>query len=1407
MSYGMFDIKNRIFRKRGIKLIKMQKYIFRIAFVVVMILAPIKVWGFPASGSGELHDGVWYVLYSTGEESFSTISSKEYTLSGPGAQLTYDAKCEPIKIIIEYWGGDLKAAQYVNGAWSAALFSQTPPKNRYQSYGPVAIDAAAEKIKLYTETGATGYKYFKNVKVTMASYTKAPMHAELDFGTGVNVAEDSVVRWTTVDWCNTSALSYSLPAGTQYSVSITNNAQAGQYGVATVTITYDPSAAGTHNETLTLTGANGYSQTISLTGTATEEEGLACPVFAGDYVFRNRATGRYMAGGNKWGTQASLSNHGVFFGMTQQGDGSYYIDSHVYQDDLHYLGSNLYLDAAAQSWNVRRAGDYYLLSMDGTHYLGSDASTLLNVDGTDASSANVQWEILSREELITELAAATADTPQDATFLISNQNFARNDRHAGWTADGSNIQLANGSNNEARSQYYCATSNNSTFSVVQSLENIPNGRYQLRVQGFYHQNGSDNDNLPYFFANNRESTLMLHGGSESTADQAGEAFFNGSYQNAWMDVIVTNESMVIGAANEHNTNLWVAMDNFELRYLGTQYETIVWSQAFRGLDEDHLGAEVALTAYVVDQDWVTIPHAITYSSSNSSVVEIVGDRLIVRGGGTAKIHAVSDNGLTEDREVRVRRNGEPCATTVVEAPMEKSIFTIGSTEPYVLSGPGKHLSFEAKHTFLAMDHFFVQYTTDNSIWQDLFNEELKLSTSYKTYEYDLPEGTKAIRFTSKTGGTLTKYVRNVKVTQTSYLNVDGLASKDIAAPTVYCYESIHPEFQVNFSDVPNLQITQTNNDFTYAIYDQHDALLSDFDNDCGDYGYFTIRVTYTPKTRGAYSNTVTIFNGNGEEAVVRITGTANGYVYETDGSWTTSDNWNVGNKPTTSVGAFVEADVVLTTEETVAALIVAEGKTLTIAPTGGLTVGAGGVINHGTIVLQAATTGAQAGQTGYLKVSPLSSEPMPQAEVQLFAKSYFSDVARWQYIGSPVTAETVEDAQNILYKCYLYGWDETQNGSSVWASTGNYYKMIPFAGYATTQKYWPEGHMAVFQGQLNPTNGVVQAPLSYTDNGIDNDDRGFCLLANSWTAPIDISKFAASDFPANAEQQIYIYNAGGAADRGVSGEQFGTGAGQYTTVPIGSACLLSGYPTTIPAMQGFFVRTIGNVSAHPYLTMDYSRLVWAGTQANEALHAPVRLEEEPQDTLQDSIPELTHRVAICLQGEDGSRDVVYLLEREDFSPAYDNGFDGRKILVDGLTSIYTSEPDGEMAISATNDVQGMQLGFSAGEASQYTLTFADVVGDGLQLRDLQTGAVVPVREGEQYAFVALPQTAAASRFRVEAAEEEAGVATSVEELQAVMQQECTIYDAGGRLVGTSAVGLPSGVYIVRQGNLVLKMVR
>ena len=293
---------------------------------------------------------------------------------------------------------------------------------------------------------------------------------------------------------------------------------------------------------------------------------VVAPLFAdGKYYIYNNDVQKYLAAGSSWGTHAVVNATGLDYTLTLA-DGKYTMDSQVSNGGNKHFLNGEWNDGDAMGWTfeaVEGKEGVYTIS-NGTQFLTAqeNGEVLLKEDATVEAA---QWTLKTVEARVAELAAATAEAPVDASFLIADANFGRNDlRKSAWTTEASNLNMSGGNNTNN-----CAESYHSVFSLSQTLTNLPKGVYALTAQGFYRQDGQDNDNLPVFFANNEAITFPAMTGSENNMSQASESFTAGNYTIAPIYVQVAEDGqLTVGAKLEENTALWCIWDNFQLTYYG-----------------------------------------------------------------------------------------------------------------------------------------------------------------------------------------------------------------------------------------------------------------------------------------------------------------------------------------------------------------------------------------------------------------------------------------------------------------------------------------------------------------------------------------------------------------------------------------------------------------------------------------------------------------------------------------------------------------------------------------------------------------------------------------------------------------------------------------------------------------------
>ncbi len=436
---------------------------------------------------------------------------------------------------------------------------------------------------------------------------------------------------------------------------------------------------------------------------------------------------------------------------------------------------------------------------------------------------------------------------------------------------------------------------------------------------------------------------------------------------------------------------------------------------------------------------------------------------------------------------------------------------------------------------------------------------------------------------------------------------------------------------------------------------------------------------------------------------------------------------------------------------------------VTVAPDGGLTIGEGGIDGavKDNLLLKAGTEGATKGQTGFLRIhpEPNSWELMPHATVELFSIGYldmtvsnFNDLSSWQYVGYPIGDDAA--VKDVFKQSLLYNWNAT---TSSWENNRKTCTLKPFEGYCTTQYKNPNGLLISFAGQLVD---VGEETVNLTYNGGESTSHN--MLANSYTAPIDITKFEDTDF-VNAERCIYFFNTGSRNDIAALEEDAKKGEaynapGQYFAVPIGSAAQMKSafseaMPTSIAPMQGFCVHATGENAT---VTFDYSKLVWTGDynkNGNTPLRTPARavLDDEPLNSL-----------CITLYA-DGMIDNLYLLESENNVPTYENGQDARKMMGGGLNIFSIIDAD-TLAVDATNNFIGTRVGVRTGDTIAYVMTFSHLRSDKeLLLLDNETEQTIAISEGTEYPFFAQPNSVITDRFMILGHAKTPEVTTAIEE--------------------------------------------
>lgn len=176
----------------------------------------------------------------------------------------------------------------------------------------------------------------------------------------------------------------------------------------------------------------------------------------------------------------------------------------------------------------------------------------------------------------------------------------------------------------------------------------------------------------------------------------------------------------------------------------------------------------------------------------------------------------------------------------------------GVVHTYELTGPGNMLYYQARRQSGAFYYdLYVEYSTDGSTWVEAQDNQ-DVPTSYKDFSCPIPEEARYVRFRFPAGGTLTKYIRNVKVPRVTYLRASTDDATDFG--TVYTDETRQATFTVNYSTTNGGKITLNSSNAHFAVSATELAVNNHSD------GTHTFKVTYTPSPNalGAESAVITI---------------------------------------------------------------------------------------------------------------------------------------------------------------------------------------------------------------------------------------------------------------------------------------------------------------------------------------------------------------------------------------------------------------------------------------------------------------------------------------------------------------------------------------------------------------------
>lgn len=415
-------------------------------------------------------------------------------------------------------------------------------------------------------------------------------------------ADDKTIIWSSSDESVVSVSGGNIVALKAGTATITAEAYAGNNVTASCTVTVADAAAPTY-----------YSETIT----------------AGDYYIMNAATGTFLGGANLWGTQASVIEHGIPFGVTV-GEGVYTLDSYTYNNANDHYFSGTYVDGGSTNLYITSLGNgkFSISTASGSAFVTALAgSTVVANTAENTDSHLAQWYFLSKNDRDKALTAATAENPVDATYYIKQANISRNRSAGGYGVNAWNPYSNEGGDNSNFNFY----KENAAVNVWQTIDGIPNGTYTLKMQGC--TTGS-----AVLWANEASVNILANDGDITNQATASAAFSAGKYVNT-VDVTVTNRKLSITVKSD-DTDKVTAFDNFEL-YLKS-YAPVTAITAVLDKDEIQIGQTAQITTTSTPAA-ASFNAPTSYTSSDESVATVDANGVVTGVAvGTATITVVAN---------------------------------------------------------------------------------------------------------------------------------------------------------------------------------------------------------------------------------------------------------------------------------------------------------------------------------------------------------------------------------------------------------------------------------------------------------------------------------------------------------------------------------------------------------------------------------------------------------------------------------------------------------------------------------------------------------------------------------------------------------------------------------------------
>ena len=428
-----------------------------------------------------------------------------------------------------------------------------------------------------------------------------------------------------------------------------------------------------------------------------------------------------------------------------------------------------------------------------------------------------------------------------------------------------------------------------------------------------------------------------------------------------------------------------------------------------------------------------------------------------------------------------------------------------------------------------------------------------------------------------------------------------------------------------------------------------------------------------------------------------------------------------------------------------------------------LMIGEGGVVSEDveSIVIEADETGAGS----FLMDPSVDINSQPNLTVKMLTKvGQENGQNYWHRFAMPVTGisswtKLNAAGEQVNYGTWLYGWDYENNA---WEKLPQGVKdMQPYTGYTLTHDE-PLGTEVtyVFQG-----NQVGNLPTTL------NLKEGFNFFGNSYTGYIDMATLLTNmkNDDNNIQGTAWMWNVESQGYQAVSLYKLQKGKSLQT------------WQKEVAPMQTFILQLTNKATANG--AIDYASAIWGNPRYGNVSSAPARMMETADNY-----------VEIKVTDEKGLYDVVDFTENAAYTDAYEDGADAPKFMNENHINVYSTIGSANYSSVVTNSIEGKMISVQAAKGTTYTLSFSNVEGTVYAIKDMVTGTVTEMKNGNTYSFTASENATAENRFMIV---NRSQLPAALDNVEASAARK-GIYTVMGQYLGETGMfnTLPAGVYVV-----------